>query len=426
VTRIKDMASAAATNTGFPGVEVHGKSIRVAFMYKGARHRHTLGIEPTRNNIKHAASLRSAALFALKSGNYKENEFFPHSRASDSTATSKRVGDLCERYKPLKAVDITPETQSRYEIALDICVATLGRNRLVDSLLPEDIQKLRADLIVTRAVSTVNHYLATFAGFLYWCENNHYCGELGKHCVRFTKSSKDPDPLTYEEYLTLVEKGCLHPTDEAAVTVAVYTGLRPGELLALAVEDVAPDFSKITVRRSITQSSTFKVPKTNKERTVLLQPPARAALKTLIAGANQREPADLTVWLNRHESRVDRVRVLLSPKTQARKKVVNDYFVPSAWNTKWVNLIRRAEIRPRPPYQTRHTFACWNLTARGNLAFIANQMGHSDYSMLVTVYGRWIDTESPRELERIWEGMQKMAQIAPNLPQKVQIEAPSY
>ena len=83
-------------------------------------------------------------------------------------------------------------------------------------------------------------------------------------------------------------------------------------------------------------------------------------------------------------------------------------------------MVRRAEIRPRPPYQTRHTFACWNLTARGNLAFIANQMGHTDYSMLVTVYGRWIDTESSRELERIWEGMQNMTQITPKLPQELQ------
>lgn len=52
------------------------------------------------------------------------------------------------------------------EGALDICVNTVGRTRPVDTLLPEDIQKLRADLIATRAVSTVNHYLATFAGFL--------------------------------------------------------------------------------------------------------------------------------------------------------------------------------------------------------------------------------------------------------------------
>lgn len=414
------MVGEAIRKTGHTGIEIHGQSIRVDFMYKGVRHRHTLGIEPTRANIKHAAGLRSAALFALKSGSYNEGDYFPHSRSADSgTQASKRLGDLCERYKPLKAVDISPETESRYENALNVCLETIGRNRTVDTLLPVDIQQLRADLVATRAVSTVNHYLATFAGFLYWCENNRYCGELGKHCVRFTKSNKDPDPLTFEEYDSLLDKGCLHPIDKAAVTLAVYTGLRPGELLALAVEDVVPDFSKILVRRSITQSVTFKVPKTNKERTVLLHPPARDALKVLIADAEQREPADLQVWLNRHEARTDRVRVLLSPKTQARKKVVNEYFVPSAWNTKWANLIRRSGIRSRPPYQTRHTFACWNLTARGNLAFIANQMGHGDYSMLVKVYGRWIDSESPRELERIWEGMQNMAKSVPILPQRL-------
>lgn len=413
-------STAAARQTGYTGIEIHGHSIRVDFMYKGVRHRHTLGVEPTKANIKHAAGLRSAALFALKSGNYDETDYFPHSRPAETASqTSNRLGDLCDRYKPLKAVDITPETQTRYENALNVCLETIGRDRLIDTLLPADIQQLRVDLIATRAVSTVNHYLATFSGFLYWCENNGYCDELGKHCIRFTKSSKDPDPLTFEEYDTLIEKGCLHPSDKATVTVAVYAGLRPGELFALAIEDVAPDFSKITIRRSITQSGTFKVPKTNKERTVLLFPPAQEALKVLIADAEQREPADLQVWLNRHESRSDRVRVLLSPKTQARKKVVNDYFVPSAWNTKWTNLIRRSGIRPRPPYQTRHTYACWNLTARGNLAFIANQMGHSDYSMLVKVYGRWIDSESPKELERIWKGMQNMGENAPNLPQEL-------
>jgi integrase len=412
------MAKATSGKSKHPGIETRGNSIRVFFMYKRETHRHTLRLEPTPSNIKHAVGLRSAALHALRQGSYKEAEFFPHSRSSVSPTSGKRVGELCDRYKPLKAVDITPETQVRYETALDICVDTLGRNRMVDSLLPEDIQQLRADLIATRAVSTVNHYLATFSGFLYWCENNHYCSDLGKHCVRFTKSAKDPDPLSYEEFVALIEKGCLHPIDAAAVTLAVYTGLRPGELLALAVEDVAPDFSKITVRRSVTETLTFKVPKTRVQRTVLLQPPARDAIKALVSDAEHRATTKLTVWLNRHESRADTVRVLLSPATQARKQVVNAFFTPSSWNSKWGNLIRRAKIRPRPPYQTRHTFACWNLTARGNLAFIANQMGHKDYSMLVSVYGRWMDTESPSELERIWEGMQNMTQITPKLPQE--------
>ncbi len=115
----------------------------------------------------------------------------------------------------------------------------------------------------------------------------------------------------------------------------------------------------------------------------MLFPPAQAALKVLIEDALTRDAMDLEVWLNRHESRVDRAQLLLSPKTQARKTNVNAWYVPSAWNTKWANLTRRAEVRRRPPYQTRHTYTCWNLTARGNLACISNQMELSDYSMLV-------------------------------------------
>jgi integrase len=156
-----------------------------------------------------------------------ERKFSPHSRADqEDVPASKRLGDLCEIYLPLKAVDLTPETESRYGTALDECLETIGRERRVDTLLPVDIQQLRADLIATRAVSTVNHYLATFAGFLNWCEVNHHCQDLSKHCTRFAKSIKDPDPFSYEEYVALIEKGCLHPIDSATATVAVYTGLR--------------------------------------------------------------------------------------------------------------------------------------------------------------------------------------------------------
>jgi hypothetical protein len=48
---------------------------------------------------------------------------------------------------------------------------------------------------------------------------------------------------------------------------------------------VASDLSKTTVHHSITQSVTFKAPKTKKVRTVLRQPPARGALKVLMQGA---------------------------------------------------------------------------------------------------------------------------------------------
>ncbi|WP_241799719.1 tyrosine-type recombinase/integrase [Pseudomonas putida] len=54
----------------------------------------------------------------------------------------------------------------------------------------------------------------------------------------------------------------------------MYTGLRPGELCALSVQDVKLEEGKLEVTRAITANGTFKVPKTGKARTVLLMEPA--------------------------------------------------------------------------------------------------------------------------------------------------------
>ena len=51
-------------------------------------------------------------------------------------------------------------------------------------------------------------------------------------------TGREPDPLTKAEFDQMLSKGCLHVQDHAAVTLAVYTGLRPGEMCGLAVEDV--------------------------------------------------------------------------------------------------------------------------------------------------------------------------------------------
>ncbi|MGL5991906.1 MAG: hypothetical protein ACRCZ8_00080, partial [Aeromonas sobria] len=64
-------------------------------------------------------------------------------------------------------------------------------------------------------------------------------------------------------------------------------------------------------------------------------------------------------------------------------------------------------VRYRRAYQLRHTFASWNITAHGNLAFIAEQMGHNSARMLQEVYGKWIESASRSEADVIWSAMQK-------------------
>jgi integrase len=393
------------------GVEIHGSNLRITFMWRRRRCRESLGLPITKANIKHAAQLRAAILHEVKLGTFDYARHFPDSKQAGNYSNTKdeRLHALLERYKPLKAVDITAETERRYGWALGICVELLGKDRLASLLLPEDIQKLRVELIEERATSTANHYLATLAGFLGWCESNSYCKPgLAAACVRFEMSDIEPDPLTQAEFKLLIEKGCLHPMDAAAITLAVYTGLRPGELCAVAREDIDIDAGLLKITRAITGSGTFKLPKTGKPRTIMLLPPALAACKTLLDISANAKPESITVYLNRHQTKLERVTPLLSPTTQARRTKVNAWFAPTAWNTKWGNIQRRAEIRHRRPYQTRHTYACWCLTARGNLAFISKQMGHKDFTMLVDVYGKWMDEESPNELQHIWSGMQKL------------------
>lgn len=82
-------------SSNLPGIEVHGKSIRVVFMHKGVRHRHTLGIEPTKANLKHASRLRSAAMYALKTGPTTRLSFSPIRGKATKPARQANVSAIC-------------------------------------------------------------------------------------------------------------------------------------------------------------------------------------------------------------------------------------------------------------------------------------------------------------------------------------------
>ncbi len=63
--------------------------------------------------------------------------------------------------------------------------------------------------------------------------------------------------------------------------------------------------------------------------------------------------------------------------------------------TAWAHVLRRAEVRYRYPYQTRHTYASMLLTAGEDPMWVARQMGHSDWGMIRKVYARWLPEINP-------------------------------
>jgi integrase len=56
--------------------------------------------------------------------------------------------------------------------------------------------------------------------------------------------------------------------------------------------------------------------------------------------------------------------------------------------TMWVPAMKKAGVRYRRPYQTRHTYASMMLSAGEHSMWVAKQMGHKDWTMIARVYGR--------------------------------------
>ena len=63
----------------------------------------------------------------------------------------------------------------------------------------------------------------------------------------------------------------------------------------------------------------------------------------------------------------------------------------------WYPLLRHLGLRPRRPYQTRHTAATLWLAAGENPEWIARQMGHTTTEMLFRVYSRYVPNLTRRD-----------------------------
>jgi integrase len=148
---------------------------------------------------------------------------------------------------------------------------------------------------------------------------------------------------------------------------AFASGLRTGELIGLRWTDVDFEARVIRVRQSVVQSHE-KAPKT-------------------VAGRRDVEMSDAALEALRRQFEVtgSKTRVFLHPITGMVLRNCHDIY------RLWERVIARAQIRFRPPKQTRHTFASLLIAERGvNLFLLANQLGHTGIEMINRHYVTYI------------------------------------
>lgn len=419
------------------GVEVRGTSIRIWFIYRGKRCKETLkGWKATPANIRKAGRLRAVIVSEISGGTFDYLARFPNSKKARelgnaaSLSKSMNVAELFEKWLNTKKVDYSHATLRGKRSAAKICAQMIGPEKLAANVNYEDALILKNQLISGetayshrpnkkgRAASTVNNYLSLCSEvWRFACLSGYIASNPFETIKPVRSDDTEPDPLEYSEFLYLIDHPSITEQERNLWTVAVYTGLRHGEICALAWEDIDLMAGEIRVSRNLSVSGYFKLPKTKSgERTINLLAPAIDALHRQKALTYHMPEEKVIVSLrDPGNNREDVCRwVFRSTKKSALKRLEGAYYSKGGLAAVWDNCMKRTGIRRRTPYQTRHTYACWMLTEDANPSWIARQMGHKDARMVMTTYGKFMSSQGGLQVDKLNKRFSAVSHTCPS------------
>ncbi len=403
----------------YRGVNIHGNTIRLHFKLPGDKKftKKTTGLTATKANLVVASKKLASIELDISSGLFDVDErtfwqkHFPTN--NEFLSDSFTVVAYFKRYKIIKDGLLSYSSMSK----IDSCLSWLKRNNFANkslkSITSNEIEILRNKTLATLKDSTVKEYMNTFKAVLEEALNENVIRINPFIKVRKVKIDRDPTeeedvfPFDQSELARLLKVVHIDQTRDMIEFLA-WTGMRPGEMKALAWEDVDLEKGLIKVRYNINRKGQLKPPKTSAGiRTIEAMPKAIEVLKRQRSKTFMLPSINETVHLKfKKVKSVNRRRIFLSR--------ANKPFIRPELNTvqyTWANWLRQAKLIHRPPYQLRHTFASQMLTAGAEPMWLAKQLGHSDWGMIRKIYGKWIASERP---DHRLEIAKKLGQDDPN------------
>jgi integrase len=352
-------------------------SITIDFYFRGIRCRPKLKLAPTPANRRYAERLKAQILNEIALGTFDFAKHFPdhpHARRlAREPAQVVTVGELLTEWMQAAKAELEPETYGDYRETVDnVWRRELGQLPLAQLTLAR-VQRWVGEQTVSR--KRILNVLTPLRQAVRYAVNTAAllpADPLANLVVRRPEGILEEriDPFTPAEIQAICR--ALDPPLANLVQFWAWTGVRFGELVAVTWADIDLERGVAAVTKS-RRGRRLKAPKTRSgRREVRLLPPAVAALKAQAA----------------HTRLIGR-EVFLDPRTQ--QPWIGDKPVRVLWQA----ALAAAGVRYRFPRQCRHTFASWMLSAGESPLWVARQLGHADWSMIVKVYGRWIPAVDP-------------------------------
>lgn len=345
-----------------------------------------LHLKETRDNERKAKRIREELEDALRAGKL-ESEFakrFPNSKALArlglKPSLEPTLGQFARTWLEEKSA-LRDATRYDYEsllrahllphplAAMRIAAINDGDiNRFIRSLKEKEtrsgtpLSKRRINMVIAR--------LRSIFGTACW-PRKLIAEDPMLHIENLREKKHRADPFDLDETRRII--AAAEGWERAFVTTLLYTGMRPGEALALHWDAIDWDHGLILVRQTVNRRYGFDLPKTPaSERDAEMIAPVRSAL---------------------HDQR-------------ARSQLKGDLVFPSEAGTaidlanfrarNWPRILRRAGVRPRTVYQCRHTFARLAIEHGDTPQHLAAQLGHGSVEMVFRVYSKWMTKPASR------------------------------
>ncbi|WP_406734713.1 site-specific integrase [Vibrio scophthalmi] len=202
----------------------------------------------------------------------------------------------------------------------------------------------------------------------------------------------EPNPFTKDELIRLRETDAPCISGKNLALLAVLTGLRISEIIALAWEDINWLKKELYVKRARVLND-YKVPKTaGSVRIVELNALAIDVLKAQFESTGKSKPRCVLVLQQDYKRKIKTHLSFVFINTKSRRPFLNAKQYGKAFFTSFLQI---AKVKHRGSSQLRHTFASQALTAGISKEWIAGQMGHTSTKMIDDHYGRWIKADAP-------------------------------
>lgn len=367
---------------GRGGVRPASKSsIEIDFYYRGVRCRERVRLPPTPRNLRYAENLKGEIENAIARGTFNYADHFPDSprakQLSKMPGDTTSLADYLERWLQREKQNTKASTWEGYRKIIqgrlipafgELTLTGLRRKHVLDWLDKQTASKKTLGNILSPLRIALDD--AVDAELI---EHNPLAGWKLRRRNDKRRRHDSVDPFTSEEREAILST--LNGQGRNLIQFAFWTGLRTSELCALEWSDI--DFVRgfVRINKALTQHS--DEPEDTKtdagEREVKLLSPALEALKaqkahTYLAG----------------------VEVFQNPRTGERW--TGDQPIRK---TLWQPALKRAGVRYRRPYQTRHTYASMMLMAGEHVMWVSRQMGHADWAFTARTYARFIPDDMP-------------------------------